>query len=161
MYHLTSLSLAPLLTSKAAKGEQNCSLVTVTECQGRTVDRVLGDGNCMFRSLSHQIYGMEEHQSIRLTLQVLEENLDTYEKYWIQTGVSFPLHVQRLKNQGVWGTYVELLAASDYYQVPVCIYTIRHLSESLLCTWHMFNSQPSRLLLLLLLLLLYSIWNTN
>ena len=111
-----------------------------------TIHRVLGDSNCMFRSLSHQIYGTEdEHQSIRLTLQqVLEENLDTYEKFWIQTDVSFPLHVQKLKNQGVWGTHVELLAASDYYQIPVCIYTVRGLSENLTCTWHMFNSQPSR-----------------
>ena len=96
----------------------------------------------MFRSLSHQIYGSEEeHQSIRLTLQQeLEENLDTYEEFWIQTGVSLPLHIQRLKNQGVWGTHVELLAASDYYQIPVCIYTVRGLSENLTCTWHMFTS---------------------
>jgi hypothetical protein len=134
-----------------AKGEQKCSPVTVIEflqCQGRTVHRVLGDGNCMFRSLSHQVYGTEdEHQNVRLTLQqVLEENLETYEKFWIQTDVPFSVHVQRLKNQGVWGTHVELLAAIDHYQIPVCICMVHvHGSSGKLTSmWHMFNSQPSR-----------------
>ena len=29
--------------------------------EGLSVRRVLGDGNCMFRSFSHQVYGTEEH----------------------------------------------------------------------------------------------------
>ena len=138
----------PPSTSKPAKGEQNCSPMTVIEFlqyQGRTVHRVLGDGNCMFRSLSHQIYGTEdEHQNIRLILQVLEKNLEMYEKFWIQADVSFSVHVQRLKNQGVWGTHVELLAATNYYQIPVCICTAHGSSRNPTYTWHRFNSQPSR-----------------
>ena len=100
----------------------------------------------MFRSLSHQIYGTEdEHRNIRLVLQhVLEENFEVYEKFWIQTNVSFSSHVQRLKNQGVWGTQVELLAATDYYQVPIYVCTVRGSGGNLTCAWHMFNSQPSR-----------------
>ena len=145
-----TLFTTPPTASKAAKGEQKCSPVTVVEFlqyQGRSVHRVLGDGNCMFRSLSHQIYGTEdEHLNIRLILQqVLEENLETYEKFWIQTDVPFSVHVQQLKNQGVWGTHVELLAATDYYQIPVYILcTVYGSTGKLTCTWHMFNSQPSR-----------------
>lgn len=136
-------------TSKAAESEQSCSPMTATEflrCQGRTIHCVLGDGNCMFRSLSHQIYGTEDkHQKIRLALQqVLEENFEMYEKFWIQTDVSFSSHVQRLKNQGVWGTHVELLAATDYYHIPVCVCTVCGSDGNLTCTWHMLNSQPSR-----------------
>ena len=73
----------PTSTSIAPKGEQNSSSMTVLEFlqyQGQTVHRVLGDGNCMFiiRSLSHQVYGTEdEHWNTRLTLQVLEEILET------------------------------------------------------------------------------------
>ena len=136
-------------TTKVSQDKQSCPSMTISQflrSQGRTVYHVLGDGNCMFRSLSHQIYGTEnEHRNIRLTLQqVLEENMETYKKFWIQMDTSFSLHVQMLKSQGVWGTHVELLAASDYYQYPVYICAVRGSSENLTCRWHMFNSQPSR-----------------
>lgn len=118
-------------TSKAAEGEQSCSPMTVTEflrCQGRTIHCVLGDGNCMFRSISHQIYGTEDkHQKIRLTLQqVLEENFEMYEKFWIQTDVSFFSHIQRLKKSRCVG----------YTHGAVgCLRLLSHPCLCLYCSW--------------------------
>ena len=55
------------------------------------------------------------------------------------------LYTYKLKNQGVWGTHVELLAATDYYQIPVYILcTVHRSTGKLTYTWHIFNSQPSR-----------------
>lgn len=36
----------------------------VLEDQGLLIVPVSGDGNCLFRSVSHQIYGTEEHHAI-------------------------------------------------------------------------------------------------
>ena len=28
------------------------------------------------------------------------------------------VHIQRIKNEGVWSTHMELLVATDYYRIP-------------------------------------------
>jgi len=55
--------------------------------QGRCKHQVLGDGYCLFSSLSHQLYGTVEYYSqIRYRLvQLIEKNDSTYRKYWIKS----------------------------------------------------------------------------
>ena len=103
------------------------TIIQFLESQGRTVYRVLGDGNCMFKSLSHQLHGTEDkHSDVHLVVQkVMEENMEKYNSYWIQIETTFSQHVQLIKNKGVWGTQVELLAASDYYQLPIFVLQVQ------------------------------------
>ena len=54
--------------------------------QNRHVYNVLPDGNCMFRALSHQLYGSDEqHLHVRtMLLEVIQSNSITYQPYWIE-----------------------------------------------------------------------------
>ena len=54
--------------------------------QNRSLYNVTADGNCMFRALAHQLCGSEEyHIQLRsMLLQVIQNNHDTYSRYWIQ-----------------------------------------------------------------------------
>ena len=36
-------------------------LIPFLQKQGRSIERVLGDGNCLFRALSLQLTGMQDH----------------------------------------------------------------------------------------------------
>ena len=90
-----------------------------------------GDGNCLFRALSHQVYGTEDkHLQFRLFIQeFIEQNKDKYEPYWInpevtnhaQQLVSYAHHLQEMKKPGVWGTLLELKAFSDLLSYPLFI----------------------------------------
>jgi len=91
--------------------------------QNRHVYNVLPDGNCMFRALSHQLYGSDEHHlHVRtMLLEVIQSNSITYQPYWIEDmpwgKVTFSEHLQRLACAGSWGTQVELQAISDCFNV--------------------------------------------
>ena len=65
----------------------------------------LPDGSCMFRALSHQLYGGDEHhiQVRSMLLEVIECNCITYQPYWIEDmpcgKVTFSEHLQNLLAQ--------------------------------------------------------------
>lgn len=95
--------------------------------QGRCAYNVLPDGNCLFRALSHQLFGSDEHhlQLRQGLLAVIQANYTVYEPYWIEHTpcgiVKFDEHVKSLANAGSWGTQVELQAASDCFNVVVYV----------------------------------------
>ena len=51
--------------------------------QSRWIHNISPDGNCMFRALSHQIYGSDDkHIQVRqLLLDVIKANSTTYQPY--------------------------------------------------------------------------------
>ena len=95
--------------------------------QNRCVHDVLPDGNCMFRALSHQLYGSNEHHIYlrSMLLEVIQHNYITYQPYWIEDmpwgKVTFAEHVQELACAGSWGTHLELQAISDCFHVTVFV----------------------------------------
>ena len=82
--------------------------------QGRRCHAVVEDGNCMFRAISHQVFGLEDkHSEVRFAIQdTIQVNLELYRCLWIGNG-TFSEHVNNIKSCGIWGTQVELQAASD------------------------------------------------
>ena len=95
--------------------------------QGHCKHQVLGDGNCLFSYLSHQLYGTVEYYSqLYWLVQLIEKNDSTYQKYWIKRmdwgNVTFGDHMQQVKNNWSWGTLVELQASSDYFSVPIYVW---------------------------------------
>ena len=77
--------------------------------QGRKVNRVKGDGNCMYRSIAHLLTRSEEnHCQIRQMFENL--NKEVFNK--VLTSVNEPTLDQHITNIGipsVWGTHIELL----------------------------------------------------
>ena len=109
------------------------STLTNLRSQGRHTYNVLPDGNCMFRALSHQLFGTDEfhHQLRQMLLAVIQSNHTIYEPYWIEHTTSgiveFDEHVKSLAKAGSWGTHVELQTTSDCFNIPV------YVSSSNLC----------------------------
>jgi len=69
--------------------------------QGRCKHQVLGDGNCLFSSLSHQLYGtVEYYNQLRYGLvQLIEKNDSTHRKYWIKEWTGGMLHLVTTCNE--------------------------------------------------------------
>ena len=91
--------------------------------QSRRCHTVLGDGNCLFRACSHQLYATEDfHAQLRQSLhQYIEQNKSKYEAYWIDPTISYSQHLQQLKSLGSWGTQLELQAFCDYLCLPLFV----------------------------------------
>ena len=99
---------------------------------------IAGDGNCMFRSLSHQLFGTpEKHFAVRsLLIRFESKNRGTFSK--LLTEINSPdiqSHIRTMTLPGRWGTHVELLAAATYFQTPV--FYLRAPSSEY--KWEVFN----------------------
>lgn len=84
---------------------------------------VLGDGNCQFRSLAHQLRGdAERHAEVRRDVVAqLKRGEGTYSGFIF--GQTYPEFVARMATDGEWGDHVTLQAAVDCYKVRVCLVT--------------------------------------
>ena len=105
--------------------------------QGRKCQAMKADGNCMFRSVAHQLYGLEdEHLELRRVLKgTIEGNKEWYKCLWMGD-LSFEDHVNQIGCKGVWGTQVELQAKSDLF--GVCVYVTSLNQQNVYC-WHRFK----------------------
>jgi hypothetical protein len=75
--------------------------------------KVLGDGNCQFRSLSDQIYRTTEHHKFvreQIVDQQLKSNPELYQCY---VPMPFYDYVKKMRKVGEWGDHVTLQAAAD------------------------------------------------
>jgi len=93
--------------------------VIVQQCN-RKIHRVAPDGNCLFRTLSHQALGDQiYHSQLRKALVTLvSDNMEIYKSFYIGRN-SFCDHVSSMFKDGIWGTQVEIQAAADYFVLPV------------------------------------------
>ena len=105
--------------------------------QGRKCHTVNGDGNCMFRAIAHQAFGLEDrHVELRSALHgIIHANTELYRCLWIGNR-AFAEHVDNIKLGGVWGTQVELQATSDFFGVPVFVAVLN--TRGTYC-WHVFK----------------------
>lgn len=103
----------------------------------RQIHPILGDGNCLFRALSYLLCGQEDHhRQIRHTLvDLTTTNSDIFTKYC--TSKDFTEHTSRMKYETVWGTDLELRAASSYLQLPIYVCTQR--SKTLEYYWECYR----------------------
>ena len=101
--------------------------------------RMLGDGNCMFRSLSHQLFGSPtEHYEVRSLLVGFEaKNCSFFSPLLTELNASdIDSYIIQMLRPGTWGTHIELLAAATFFQVPVYILK---LSQNQQLKWEVYN----------------------
>ena len=60
-------------------------------CQSRQHHCVIGDGNCLFSVISHQLYATEDlHIQLRQSLhRYIDQHQSEYEVYWIDSTISY------------------------------------------------------------------------
>ena len=90
---------------------------------GRKVFNIKGDGNCLFRALSHQLFGTEDHH---LSLRTSLVRYELFNKQHFQ-GYLIPPHDRKdisshaiyMSAPDMWGTQVELKAAATMFGLPI------------------------------------------
>ena len=104
---------------------------------------MLPDGNCLFRSVAHQLVGdAEQHDQLRqATVAFAAQNKEALKGYLPQEegteSSSLQDHLQRMCKVGCWGTHCELRAMASMLQVPIYV-----LTDSLVpgeCRWTRFD----------------------
>ena len=81
---------------------------------GRKPVNIIADGNCFFRSISHQLYGTEDHhpQIRALAIQHLINcpehfvEYNTHHQSWLQ-------YLHNMSTLGTWADHIILLALAN------------------------------------------------
>lgn len=84
--------------------------------------KILGDGNCQFRSLSDQIYRTPEHHKFvrEQVINQLNSQPELYENYIPMT---YDEYLKKMSRSGEWGDNITLQAAADRYGVKIFVIT--------------------------------------
>lgn len=81
-----------------------------------------GDGNCLFRAISYNLFGHEDaHFSLRSIIERFETcNSSIFEKRMTMVNEStFAEHLKQLYRPNTWATHIEVFAIATYFQAPV------------------------------------------
>ena len=117
-------------------------LLPILNKQGRTIDKILPDGNCLFRSISKALFGTSSgHIHLRkLIVSFIRSNLQ------LLGGLCNPPsteeHCKCMEKPGTFGTQAELQAAASLFQVPV--YLFQKPNETRDWAWMVYSPQPKR-----------------
>ena len=91
---------------------------------GRKLDSVLGDGNCMFQSLAKQLSGdSNEHVQLREKLCEFISLNGELLKGWLTNGAILEEHLQSVCKLNIFGTQLELKAASTMFNLDIYVAT--------------------------------------
>ncbi|XP_057798918.1 OVARIAN TUMOR DOMAIN-containing deubiquitinating enzyme 12-like isoform X2 [Salvia miltiorrhiza] len=84
--------------------------------------KILGDGNCQFRSLSDQIYRTPEHHNF-VREQIVNQLKSQPEMYANYVPMAYGDYLKKMSKSGEWGDHVTLQAAADCYGVRIIVLT--------------------------------------
>jgi hypothetical protein len=102
------------------------------------------DGNCLFRSVAHQIYGNPNYHCVvrEKCLKYIELERNFFSSYISEDFLSY---INRMKQDGAWGDHVEIQAMSELYDRPVEIYAYSDKPMRTYQQQQMKNKYPIRL----------------
>ncbi len=92
--------------------------------KGLKIKVVAGDGNCLFRAISDQVYGKEEyHGMIREhCMNYISVEKEYFSQYIVGGMDAFTDYVSAKRQNGEWGDDLEIEAMSEMYGRPIEIY---------------------------------------
>lgn len=111
--------------------------------QGLSVVPVDGDGNCLFRSVAHQLYGNDGYHLLvrEKCIDYMQANANFYSQFVVGGTETFHLYLAAKRRSGVWGDDPEIQAICELYNLPAQIWAFdRHSGARKLRTFHE-NSQ--------------------
>ncbi|KAL8551574.1 hypothetical protein ACS0TY_000605 [Phlomoides rotata] len=84
--------------------------------------KILGDGNCQFRSLSDQIYRTPDHHKF-VREQIVDQLKLKPELYDNYVPMAYDDYLKKMSKSGEWGDHVTLQAAADCYGFKIIVMT--------------------------------------
>jgi len=89
-----------------------------------SIHEISGDGNCLFRCILYALYGADDHhQNLRGTIcKYILEHKHRYSEYFEGLEDALKKQMEEMKINGVWGTHVELYAASELFAFNFQVY---------------------------------------
>ena len=111
--------------SKGAKKGQVQNIKAVIKAEGMSVKKMLGDGNCLFRSLSDQIYNDSgaNHKLVRKKVcNQLSINTESIREFFTEDDVNISEYIEKMKEDKVWGGNPEIAAAAKHYGRTITIF---------------------------------------
>lgn len=94
------------------------------DAQGLRIYPIEGDGNCLFRSVSHQVYGDDRHHALvrAMCMDYMESEKEYFEPYVVGDMAAFLRYLNYKRRHGVWGDDPELQAMCELYDRPAEVY---------------------------------------
>ena len=135
--HTSGIGTGNLLSAEEINQKlfKNRKFITLNEDQEQKIKNNLeklhffikkteGDGNCMFRAVSDQVYGNEEYHYIirEKCMDYLLIEREFFSQFVEGGDKEFDNYINMKRKLGVWGDDVELQAISEIYNRPIEIY---------------------------------------
>ncbi|KAF4131928.1 OTU-like cysteine protease domain-containing protein [Phytophthora infestans] len=91
---------------------------------GLRIYDIEGDGNCLFRSVSHQVYGDDSHHALvrAACMNYMESEKEYFEPYVVGDMAAFMRYLHYKRRDGVWGDDPELQALCELYDRPAEVF---------------------------------------
>ncbi|CAI5728859.1 unnamed protein product [Hyaloperonospora brassicae] len=119
---------APNVTRRRVIQAQNPRFAHYRDSLERTLGLriydIEGDGNCLFRSVSHQVYGDDRHHALvrAACMDYMESEKEYFEPYVVGDMAAFMRYLRHKRCDGVWGDDPELQALCELYDRPAEVF---------------------------------------
>lgn len=102
--------------------------------QGHLIHEMNSDGNCLFRSLSDQLYNDngDEHGAVRSEIcDYLERNKDEFQNFLLMNEddediMNIDDYVDHMREHTTWGSDIEIVAASRVYKRGIKVFSTHY-----------------------------------
>ena len=126
-----------MLKDKELQG--SVKMITFLVAQGRHLDRAQPDGNCLFGSLSKQLFNREKHHSeLRKLLNQHAASYPNVFSRWTIEGQSLQEYLYKMNVPGAWRSQLEIIAAATLFQKTIYVASDSLVPEE--CQWTAFSS---------------------
>jgi hypothetical protein len=97
--------------------------IQTLQTKGFHIIEIEGDGNCLFRAISHQLYLNEEyHEQLRhLCCEHLKKHSNRFDKFIVD--IKFSEYIQEMSKNGTWADDIEIRAMEELLDRNIHIYS--------------------------------------
>ncbi|CAF1401529.1 unnamed protein product [Rotaria sordida] len=123
---LTSLDYNIMKKNSLKRPSSTSSLFEQLASFGFKKVKVLGDGNCFFRAISHQLYRHEhDHSNIRsVTINYLIDNMNDFAPFVDDTDSTIENYIERMSRNGTYADHLAISATAVILNKNIIIHEI-------------------------------------
>jgi hypothetical protein len=117
----------PALTTETSSFARNLAIdnfAVLLKKRGLEIVPQEGDGNCLFRAVSLQVYGdATMHADVRKQCMDFMERDEAHFSHFVTGESSFQSYIQRKRQDGVHGNHTEIQAISELFNRPIEVFS--------------------------------------